>query len=178
MRSEDVLLVVLIPVVCELNVRTLYQRHNRRFLEAGLCYGQGVKHKRIVVVTLGGHSIYSRKAVTYRREYRSSCHCNVRWGGCRYRLRHVSYNRWESVHRERQEVCPIGSEGCGLNPLVIGQYRSSPFFYYYIKRFIFVAVNIGYVAPLSGIVLSWQSNFTITLLTESIISRYNLCKLR
>ena len=53
LRSEDILLVVFVPVVSELNVRTLYQRHHRRFLEAGLSYRQGIKHKRLRMVTLG-----------------------------------------------------------------------------------------------------------------------------
>lgn len=44
---------------------------------------------------------------------------------------------------------PSGRKGVG-----VGQYRSSPFFFSYIKRFIFVTGNIGYAAPLSGIVLS------------------------
>lgn len=49
---------------------------------------------------------------------------------------------------------PSGRRGVGVAhwSLINIDHRLSSI--YYIKRFIFVAVNIGYVAPLSGIVLS------------------------
>lgn len=59
LHRVDVLLVVLVPVMSELDIRSLYKRDNRRLLEARLCYRQGVEYQRLSMVTLCRHTVNS-----------------------------------------------------------------------------------------------------------------------